>query len=241
MPASDSGSVTVWGSKRINPWPQSCLCLTWSGCPSNDDDDERYLSNDDHWLCGLVVTALERCNETNSFISGISLNIIRQRLLENRMLTFVEAYEKARVLELAKVSSESYSSDQALYSGRVCTVNKSHFNELTSNLSDTNDQNVHAIRNRWSKQSQKFMFYFCEGFTWHSRNRCPAKSEICDYYGKLGLYAKYCLKRKCVLKHFLVSATNFQSTFSKHQRCPTRGQQAAYGPKSFSCGPRRNF
>ena len=42
LPASGSGSAAVWGSKRINPWPQSCLCLTWSGCPSNDDDDE-YL------------------------------------------------------------------------------------------------------------------------------------------------------------------------------------------------------
>ena len=31
LPASDSGSATVWGSKRINPRPQSCLCLTWSG------------------------------------------------------------------------------------------------------------------------------------------------------------------------------------------------------------------
>ena len=28
LPASDSGSSTVWGSKRINPWPQFCLCLT---------------------------------------------------------------------------------------------------------------------------------------------------------------------------------------------------------------------
>ena len=28
---------------KINPWPQSCLCLTWiinCGCPSNDDDDD---------------------------------------------------------------------------------------------------------------------------------------------------------------------------------------------------------
>ena len=40
LPASDSGSAVVWGSKRINPLPQSCLCLTWSGYPSNDDDDE---------------------------------------------------------------------------------------------------------------------------------------------------------------------------------------------------------
>ena len=37
--ASDPGSGAVWGSKRINPRPQSCLCLAWSGYPSNDDDD----------------------------------------------------------------------------------------------------------------------------------------------------------------------------------------------------------
>ena len=39
LPASDLGSAAVWGSKRINPWPQSCLCLTWSGYPSNDDNN----------------------------------------------------------------------------------------------------------------------------------------------------------------------------------------------------------
>ena len=43
LPASDPGSAAVWGSKRINPRPQFCLCLAWSGCPSNDDDDD-----DDH-------------------------------------------------------------------------------------------------------------------------------------------------------------------------------------------------
>ena len=41
LPESDSGNSAVWCSKRINPRPQSCLCLTWSGYPSNDDDDER--------------------------------------------------------------------------------------------------------------------------------------------------------------------------------------------------------
>ena len=39
LPASDSSSAAVWGSKRINLWSQSCLCLTCSGCPSNNDDD----------------------------------------------------------------------------------------------------------------------------------------------------------------------------------------------------------
>ena len=39
LPASDPGSAAVWGSKRINPWPQPCMYLAWSGCPSNDDND----------------------------------------------------------------------------------------------------------------------------------------------------------------------------------------------------------
>ena len=42
LPASDSGNAAVWSSKRINPRPQSCLCLAWSGCPSNDDDDNEF-------------------------------------------------------------------------------------------------------------------------------------------------------------------------------------------------------
>ena len=36
--ASDPGSAAAWNSKRINPRPQFCLCLTWSGYPSNDND-----------------------------------------------------------------------------------------------------------------------------------------------------------------------------------------------------------
>ena len=31
LPASDPGSTAAWGSKRINPRPQSYLSLTWSG------------------------------------------------------------------------------------------------------------------------------------------------------------------------------------------------------------------
>ena len=42
LPASDPGSAAVWGSKRINPRPQFCLCLAWGGCPSNDDDEHTF-------------------------------------------------------------------------------------------------------------------------------------------------------------------------------------------------------
>ena len=43
LPASDPGSAAVWGNKRINSRPQSCLCMTWSGYPSNDDDDHHQI------------------------------------------------------------------------------------------------------------------------------------------------------------------------------------------------------
>ena len=44
----------------------------------------------------------------DSFINGLSSNFIRQRLLENRTLTFTEAHEKACSIELAKLSCETY-------------------------------------------------------------------------------------------------------------------------------------
>ena len=43
LPTSDSGSAAVKCSKRINPRPQSCLYLTSSEYPSNDDDDDMKL------------------------------------------------------------------------------------------------------------------------------------------------------------------------------------------------------
>ena len=49
LPASDPGSAAVWGSKRINPRPQSCLCLTCSGYPSNDDALASAQNNPNPW------------------------------------------------------------------------------------------------------------------------------------------------------------------------------------------------
>ena len=33
LPASDPSSAATWGSKRINHWPKSCLCLTQNWWP----------------------------------------------------------------------------------------------------------------------------------------------------------------------------------------------------------------
>ena len=58
LPASDPDSAAVCGSKKINPRPQFCFCLAWSGCPSNDDDDQfkkRFSFNGDRLIAKFNV------------------------------------------------------------------------------------------------------------------------------------------------------------------------------------------
>ena len=38
LPIVDLESTTAWDHKKINSWPQSCLCLTCSGPFHNNDD-----------------------------------------------------------------------------------------------------------------------------------------------------------------------------------------------------------
>ena len=71
----------------------------------------------------------------DSFINGVSSNFIRQRLFENRTLTFTEAYEKARSLELATRYSELYSSRE-MKQKSVCSV-PHELLELAAPLDDT--------------------------------------------------------------------------------------------------------
>ena len=64
LPASDPGSAAVWGSKRINPRPQFCLCLAWSGCPSNDDDDDDGFIPGDCLITDIV--SILRCKNKDA-------------------------------------------------------------------------------------------------------------------------------------------------------------------------------
>ena len=78
LPASDPGSAAVWGSKRINPRPQFYLCLAWSGCPSNDDDDDALFFSenevlqdnvDETWLQDyLKPVSIEDMEESDSTV-----------------------------------------------------------------------------------------------------------------------------------------------------------------------------
>ena len=96
LPASDSGSTVVWGSKRINPRLQSCLCVTWSGCPSNDDDDDSLLNSQLsycilNWCNGnktLIKRLQQRCNKlVESVLSFNSNSTVCDIMKENKLLT----------------------------------------------------------------------------------------------------------------------------------------------------------
>ena len=79
LPASDSGSAAVWGSKMINPRPQSCLCLTCSGYPSKDDDDD----NDDEQCKNLqIVNILSKAMQCKT-IDLISAHKLLQTAAED--------------------------------------------------------------------------------------------------------------------------------------------------------------
>ena len=79
LPAFDPGSAAVWDSKRINPRPQSCLCLALSGYPSNDDDDNdddeldktTDVSNLSQLLVYIKYVADERINEEILFFQSL--------------------------------------------------------------------------------------------------------------------------------------------------------------------------
>ena len=169
--------------------------------------------------CNFVAVNAQQYRDDmkrDSFISGISSCFIRERLLENRTLTFTQAYEKARALEIAKLNSEQYSSSEVT-AGRisVCTV-ETDAEEGSSKISE---QAINSVRS--DKKKRNFSCNFCGRKTWHPRSRCPAKDENCNFCGNIGHYAKCCLKRKdslnCVDQpSSLASSTTSHGNFSQH-------------------------
>ena len=85
----------------------------------------------------------------DSFINGLSSNFIRQRLLENRTLTFTEAHEKARSIELAKLNCETYTRQDTSFR-QMCALRKDE--------TKSKENNVSVIASK--KQFRNFTCYF---------------------------------------------------------------------------------
>ena len=100
LPASDSGSTAVWGSKRINPRPQSCLYLTCSGYPSNDDDDNPVINPIKPNNVSVVFDCAARC-------SNVSLNdnLMRDSDIMNSLIGVLTRFRKNRLAFVGDVEA----------------------------------------------------------------------------------------------------------------------------------------
>lgn len=112
----------------------------------------------------------------DAFINGLSSNIIRQRLLENRILDLQTAFDKARALDVAQQSSSVYSQQHT-------------FTEITAALPSNLD--ISTKTDASNKPSNQGSCWFC-GNTRHPRSKCPAHKAICHKCMKVGHFEKLC-------------------------------------------------
>ena len=137
----------------------------------------------DQYLCVLKARAKE-CNfkavtaEQNrddairdAFITGLTSNDIRQRLLEQKSLDLQTAYDQARSLELAHQHSASFA-----------TISTASAVPLPPDQNTFPDEACGAISENC---------FFC-GYKRHHRSRCPAKDATCKNCNKKGHFAKVC-------------------------------------------------
>jgi len=115
-------------------------------------------------------------------LTGIQSQVIRQRLLEERALSFEDAFRKARAMELAFKNSEAYQ-------GTTCSARLVETQEQRGD----DDQDM-ADSNHLRAGSVKQPCYFC-GNARHPRQNCPAKDAVCNFCQKVGHYFKACQKR----------------------------------------------
>ena len=116
----------------------------------------------------------------DAFIAGMTSVPIRQRLLENRKLTFQQAYEQAWAQEMAYRNAETFRED---------TTCINTFLKETS----LSDNDVDSISLKGSLPLKKTC-YFCEQPS-HSRYTCPPRNATCNYCNKIGHFYKVCRKR----------------------------------------------
>ena len=105
----------------------------------------------------------------DSFINGLSLPSIRQRLLENTTLSLEQAYTQAISLDLAQKNADAYVQPIA----HVATVTPlSAPDDKTYTYSE--EPEASALAAVYPKRN----CYFCGGAP-HNRLKCPARESVC--------------------------------------------------------------
>ncbi|GFW01766.1 uncharacterized protein TNCV_1232661 [Trichonephila clavipes] len=141
----------------------------------------------------------------DAFIQGLKCPRIRQRLLENTLMTLDQAFEQARTLESAEVHAASYmGSSFPVQSAAMKTEDFSEETVATSAASSS------------SSRSQKC--FFC-GNDLHSQTLCPARDVTCRNCGKKGHYQRVCKSRLGRNSSNVVASSNTLAAISGSTHC----------------------
>ena len=133
----------------------------------------------------------------DAFITGISSQNIRTRLLENRTLSLTAAIDQARALEIATSDSQIYDSTSTSASRPIAATkqveefpNSSTFNR-NEELVETSAA-ANAAAKRWTH------CYGCGSSIRHDRSKCPARNVECHKCKKSGHFSKVCMSKNPV-------------------------------------------
>ncbi|CAM1308932.1 Uncharacterised protein r2_g1910 [Pycnogonum litorale] len=140
-----------------------------------------------------AVTAVQNRSDSirDAFIRGLSSNVIRTRLLENKTLTLDKAVDQARSLEHAQLTSESYLHAQSTHTS--ATVNTSNNNSLRDTQ---HDESSHKNHLHATKKNNEFKCFFCGGTRRHPRSSCPAREAMCRNCRKMGHWGVVCRSQR---------------------------------------------
>ena len=158
----------------------------------------RGLAKHCHFVLPESALLYEEEYIRDAFISGLTQQSIRERLLEENTLTLGKAFEIARSKEVAQKHSQSY--------GNQLVINAVQNSEIPSEISSVSPSSRPVSPEEQGKAfefpgaslnaiSKEQSCGFCGNWK-HERSVCPARNTTCYKCGKPGHFGKVCRSNK---------------------------------------------